>query len=91
MTKSITDRLRIRFEQEFNARFEKEVQQPIHNLIHNAPLIKPMSLTEYVPMARETSEWLKNSDRMLVLKEAYINTRLSEAANFIEQGVNNGT
>jgi hypothetical protein len=91
MIDTVSEQLRIRFEQEFNSRFEKEVQQPMHNLIHNALLIKPMSLTEYVPMARETSEWLKNTGRMLMLKEAYINTRMSEAANFIKEGMNNGT
>lgn len=91
MTDTVTDKLRAKFSKEFDSRFEKEVQQPMHNLIHNADLIKPMTLTEYVPMARETSEWLKNTDRMQILKASYIDKRLSEAANFIEQGVNNGT
>lgn len=91
MTDTVTDKLRAKFSKEFDSRFEKEVQQPMHNLIHNADLIKPMSLTEYVPMAREVSEYLKSTERMQVLKASYIDKRLTEAANFIEQGAGNGT
>jgi hypothetical protein len=91
MTDTVTERLRKKYAEDFDRLFEKELAQPIEQIINRAEMNKPLSFTATVPLAKDTVIALREHSILQQLKQHYIDTGIANATKFIHEGVNNGT